>query len=140
MEGRQSVETYRRLVASAAEAHFNGLRMWGGGTFLPDGFYDACDEAGLLVYHDMTFAQGNHGPSGSPTEEAEIRHQVRRLSAHPSIAVWDGCNEVRGDRPGAVMRGGGRRGGAFLGTGRRGWDRVWWQAVALVFAFSARYR
>lgn len=104
----------RRIVQSAADANMNMLRVWGGGVFLPDAFYEAADEAGLLLYHDMQFAQFGHEPppvygnisrnessGGSgvvPNRdpfhvERELRHQVRRLSHHASIAVWDGCNE-----------------------------------------------
>jgi beta-mannosidase len=57
LEGRQSVEAYRALVASAAAAHFNMLRVWGGGVFLPEEFYSACDEAGIMVFHDMMCAR-----------------------------------------------------------------------------------
>jgi beta-galactosidase/beta-glucuronidase len=53
LEGRQSVEAYSALVASAAAAHFNMLRVWGGGVFLPEEFYSACDEVGIMVYQDM---------------------------------------------------------------------------------------
>ena len=61
--------------------------------FLPDVFYDACDQLGLLVYHDMQYAQEGHSPVAGKQQDAELRYQVRRLSTHPSIAVWDGCNE-----------------------------------------------
>eukprot|EP01062_Namystynia_karyoxenos_P017405 TRINITY_DN163_c0_g1_i1.p1 TRINITY_DN163_c0_g1~~TRINITY_DN163_c0_g1_i1.p1 ORF type:complete len:1043 (+),score=341.75 TRINITY_DN163_c0_g1_i1:110-3130(+) len=93
LEGRLSGEAHRRLVRSAADAKMNTLRVWGGGIFLPDEFYDACDEYGILLYHDMQFAQRGHSPKETPTQAAEFRHQVRRLSHHPSIAIWDGCNE-----------------------------------------------
>jgi hypothetical protein len=53
LEGRQSVEAYRALIASAAAAHFNMLRVWGGGVFLSEEFYSLCDQAGIMVYHDM---------------------------------------------------------------------------------------
>lgn len=48
------------------------------------------------IYHDMMFAQGNHAPAVTPTQTAEIQYQVRRLSSHPSISVFDGCNECNG--------------------------------------------
>ena len=58
MEERRSLaEAHRRLVYSASDAGFNTLRIWGGGIFLPDVFYDACDEKGIMLYHDMMFAQ-----------------------------------------------------------------------------------
>ena len=52
-EGRQSADAYSALVASAAAARMNMLRVWGGGLFLPNVFYDACDAAGVMVYHDV---------------------------------------------------------------------------------------
>ncbi len=93
LEGRDTAERQRRLVASAAAAGFNTIRVWGGGVFLPKAFYDACDERGLLVYHDLMFAQSGHAPRGTITERNEIRYQVRRLSSHPSLFLWSGCNE-----------------------------------------------
>lgn len=56
LEGRQSVEAYRALVSNAAAANFNMLRVWGGGVFLPEEFYSACDAAGIMVYQDMMCA------------------------------------------------------------------------------------
>lgn len=93
LEGRLSGPAHRQLVASAVGANMNTLRVWGGGIFLPDAFYDACDDLGVLVYHDMQYAQQGHSPKATKTQDAELRHQIRRLSAHPSIVMWDGCNE-----------------------------------------------
>jgi beta-mannosidase len=94
LEGRYSADAVTRLVASAAEAHMNILRVWGGGIYQSPAFYDACDALGLLVLHDIQYAQNGHSPKdGSPSHKAEIQHQVRRLSHHASIAVIDGCNE-----------------------------------------------
>ena len=63
MEGRMSGEAHRQLVRSAVEAGMNTFRLWGGGMYLPPSWYDACDEFGMLIYHDQMFAQGNHGES-----------------------------------------------------------------------------
>ena len=52
-EARLSADAYRRLVISAAEGGFNMLRVWGGGSFYHDAFFDAADEHGVLIYHDM---------------------------------------------------------------------------------------
>lgn len=93
LEGRLDPVAIRTLVASAAAAHFNVFRFWGGGMFAPAAFYDACDEAGLLLYHDMQYAQGGHSPANTSTQEAELRHQMRRLAPHPSLAMVDFCNE-----------------------------------------------
>jgi hypothetical protein len=93
MEGWMDADAHTVLVKSAVEAKMNTLRVWGGGMFLPDAWYDACDELGILVFHDMQYAQDGHSPQGSAEEDAELRHNIRRLSHHPSIMVWDGCNE-----------------------------------------------
>ena len=65
-------------TAMAVAGGMNTLRVWGGGAFLPDAWYDACDEAGVLVYHDMQYAQSGHAPAACDNERAELRHQVRR--------------------------------------------------------------
>ncbi|CAK9054165.1 Casein kinase I [Durusdinium trenchii] len=93
LEGRMSGEAHRLLVRSAADGGMNTLRIWGGGIFMPDEFYDTCDELGLIVYHDMMYAQSGHAPEKNQVQDTELRHQVRRLSSHPSIVIWDGCNE-----------------------------------------------
>ena len=96
LEGRMDGEAHRILVKSSADAGMNTLRVWGGGIFYPTAFYDACDEYGVLVYHDMQYANtggGTHGPLPTPTQDAELRHQIRRLSHHPAIVLWDGNNE-----------------------------------------------
>ncbi|CAK0819957.1 unnamed protein product [Prorocentrum cordatum] len=93
IEGWMDAGAHAELVKSAAAANFNTLRVWGGGMFLPDVWYDTCDELGLLVYHDMQYAGQN--PRATPTQDSELRHQVRRLSHHASIVIWDGCNECQ---------------------------------------------
>ena len=95
LEGRLSDVAHRTLVASAVAARMNVLRVWGGGVFMPEAFYDACDEAGLLLYHDLMYAQRGHGVRATPTQAAEISYQVRRLAAHPSLAVWAAVNEAK---------------------------------------------
>jgi len=106
------------MLRSSLAAKFNMVRVWGGGAYLPSTFYQTADVLGLMVrgnsciactsltacantlyllsqvFHDMMFAQRGHSPSpNSTTQEKELRHAVRRLSAHPSIVVFDGCNE-----------------------------------------------
>ena len=97
LEGRQSAAAYVQQVRSASAAHMNVLRVWGGGIYLPSAFYDACDEEGVLLYHDMAFAgDGRVDPYGNALEDAELRHQLRRLSSHACIGQWDPCNECGG--------------------------------------------
>ena len=94
LEGRWSDQRHRTLVQSAAAAHMNMLRVWGGGAVLPQSFYDACDEEGIMLYHDLMFVgEQNHSAVHTDTVREEIRHIIRKLSAHPSIVLWSGCNE-----------------------------------------------
>lgn len=97
LEGRLSAEAHHQLVDSAAAGGMNTFRIWGGGIFYPDAFYDAADELGMIMYHDAMYSgDGRVNPYGNDIEDAEIRYQIRRLSHHPSIAIWDACNECFG--------------------------------------------
>lgn len=103
LEGRYSASSIRRLVQSAAEANFNTLRVWGGGVYEPRTFYDACDDFGILLYHDLMFTWGSvdasinvTGTNSSAIARVELNHQLKRLSHHPSIVMWSACNECGG--------------------------------------------
>ncbi|MBB4051021.1 beta-mannosidase [Devosia subaequoris] len=88
----------RDLLKSAKAANMNMLRIWGGGQYEPDWFYDLCDELGILIWHDFMFACMSY-PSDRTflkSVETEITQQVHRLSHHASIALWCGDNEVIG--------------------------------------------
>jgi beta-mannosidase len=77
------------------ETGFNMVRVWGGGNYLPDAFYEACDELGILVWQDFMFACATY-PEDEPFATLvarEAAHQVARLSCHPSLALWCGGNE-----------------------------------------------
>jgi len=93
LEGRMSADAHTQLVRNAVAGGLNTLRVWGGGMFLPEAWYDACDEMGIMIYHDMQYAQGGHSPANTTDQTAELQHQIRRLANHPSIVMWDGCNE-----------------------------------------------
>ncbi|NQX11859.1 glycoside hydrolase family 2 protein [Microbacteriaceae bacterium VKM Ac-2855] len=86
---------YRRRVQDAVDANMNLLRVWGGGLYESDDFYDACDEAGVLVWQDFLFACAAYAEEDWLAEEveAEARGAISRLSAHPSLAIWNGNNE-----------------------------------------------
>lgn len=95
---RITPETVSDLLESAKAANYNMLRVWGGGQYEPDWFYDLCDELGLLVWQDFMFSCMPY-PSDRPflaDVATEITQQVRRLSHHASIAIWCGDNEVIG--------------------------------------------
>ena len=88
-------EKYDHLIESAAAANMNMLRVWGGGYYESDRFYELCDEHGLLVWQDFMFACALYPATESFLESVkdEVRYQVRRLQSHPCIALWCGNNE-----------------------------------------------
>jgi beta-mannosidase len=95
---RITPEVVRDLLESAKAVNMNMIRVWGGGQYEPDYFYELCDELGLMVWQDFMFACMSY-PSDRPFLEdvrTEITQQVRRLSHHASIALWCGDNEVIG--------------------------------------------
>jgi beta-mannosidase len=92
---RVSRERYRTRLRQAADAGVDLVRVWGGGIYESEDFYDACDELGLLVWQDFPFACAAY-PEEQPLRgevEAEARENVARLMPHPSLALWNGNNE-----------------------------------------------
>jgi beta-mannosidase len=89
---------YRALLRQAADANMNMVRIWGGGVYEPEVFYDVCDELGLLVWQDFMFACAPYpekGPDFVENVRAEAAYQITRLRNHASIAVWCGNNECQ---------------------------------------------
>ena len=86
---------YRKRVAQAAGANMNMLRVWGGGFYEDEDFYNACDEMGVLIWQDFMFACAAYPEEPSLAEkiEAEASYQIARLSPHPSVVLWCGSNE-----------------------------------------------
>ncbi|XP_041827729.1 beta-mannosidase [Melanotaenia boesemani] len=85
----------KNLLQSAVDANMNALRVWGGGVYEQDLFYNLCDEMGIMVWQDFMFACAMY-----PTEDdfintvrEEVIQQVQRLKSHPSIIIWSGNNE-----------------------------------------------
>jgi beta-mannosidase len=93
---RITAEEEQQLVADAAAANMNMLRVWGGGRYASEALLQACDEQGMLLWQDFMFACAMvPGDSAFLTElTQEAHYQVRRLRAHPSVALWCGNNEV----------------------------------------------
>jgi beta-mannosidase len=88
-------DRYARRMRQALDAGMNLLRVWGGGRYEAEDFYELADEQGLLVWQDFLFACAAYPEEGVlPAEvEAEAREQVTRLAAHPSLVLWVGNNE-----------------------------------------------
>jgi beta-mannosidase len=92
---RVTPDRYRFLLQSAVDANMNMLRVWGGGIYEDDRFYELADELGLLVWQDFMFACSMY-PGDEPFVEnvrREAVENVRRLRNHPSLALWAGNNE-----------------------------------------------
>jgi beta-mannosidase len=94
--GAMPAERYARLLDQAAGANMNMLRVWGGGIYEHDAFYELCDARGVLVWQDFMFACAAYPERELAAEvELEARAQVARLRAHPSLALWCGNNECQ---------------------------------------------
>jgi len=86
---------YEERILQAASANINLLRVWGGGIYESDDFYDVCDERGILTWQDFLFACAAYSeeePMRSEVE-AEARDNIVRLMPHPSLVIWNGSNE-----------------------------------------------
>ncbi|MEL6667796.1 MAG: sugar-binding domain-containing protein [Bacteroidota bacterium] len=93
---RVSPEQYDSLIQTVKEANMNMIRVWGGGIYEENLFYDLCDQNGILVWQDFMFACSLYPdlPAFHATIREEVRENIIRLRNHPSIAVWCGNNEV----------------------------------------------
>ncbi|MCX6251000.1 MAG: glycoside hydrolase family 2 protein [Bacteroidetes bacterium] len=88
--------SYRALIKNAVDAHMNMLRVWGGGIYENNIFYDLCDENGILVWQDFMFANGMYPGDKDflSNVRAEAGQTIIRLRNHPSLALWCGNNEI----------------------------------------------
>ena len=93
---RRSPERTRRLLEDARLANMNTIRVWGGGCYPDDWFYDICDELGLLVWQDFMFACAVYELTDEFEQNirTEAVDNIRRLRHHPSLALWCGNNEM----------------------------------------------
>ncbi|MFM5687239.1 glycoside hydrolase family 2 protein, partial [Aeromonas caviae] len=98
LPSRQTPARYRQLLGDAVAANMNMLRVWGGGMYEQDIFYELCDELGLLVWQDFMFSCALYPSTPDFIEDvvSEIAQQIDRLSDHPCLALWCGDNEVIG--------------------------------------------
>lgn len=117
---RISDDHYRHLISSAAKANMNMLRVWGGGIYEDDRFYDLCDEYGILVWQDFMYACAQYPTDKAYLENyrAEAEYNVTRLRGRACLALWCGNNEMEW----------------FLGNGVGGdQNQHWRKAYAKVF-------
>ena len=96
MTARITPERTRRLLEDAKAANFNCIRVWGGGHYPSDEFYDICDELGLIVWQDFMFACAVYELDGDFEKNitAEFYDNIRRLRHHASLGLWCGNNEM----------------------------------------------
>jgi len=94
-QDRVSPVRYKKLLDDAVAANMNMLRIWGGGIYEDDIFYQLCDARGILVWQDFMYACALYPGNGSflKTAAKEAVEQIERLRQHPCIALWCGNNE-----------------------------------------------
>ena len=93
---RTTLDHYKVLLKSAAEANINMLRVWGGGIYESDLFYNLCDEVGIMIWQDFAFSIAQL-PDNEPFLQSirqEVSDNIIRLRNHPSIVLWCGNNET----------------------------------------------
>lgn len=93
---RMTKNDYRKILTMAKDANMNMLRVWGGGIYESDDFYDLCDSLGIYVWQDFMFA-GAMVPGDKAffnNVKEEVKYQAKRLRHHKSIVLWCGNNEV----------------------------------------------
>ena len=102
---RVTRERTRRLLEDARAAHMNTIRVWGGGYYPGEDFYDLCDELGLLVWQDFMFACASYDLTEAFEENvrAEVRDNLRRIRHHASLALLCGNNEMESFVPGKLF-------------------------------------
>ncbi|HEY2964216.1 MAG TPA: glycoside hydrolase family 2 protein [Pyrinomonadaceae bacterium] len=93
---RITKDKYRFLIKSVRDSNMNMLRVWGGGIYEADEFYELCDEMGIMVWQDFMFACSMYPANQEFLDNvrAEAIDNVKRLRNHPSIVLWAGNNEI----------------------------------------------
>ena len=93
---RYSRERTERLIRDCIEAHFNCIRVWGGGIYPDDYFFDLCDGYGIIVWQDFMFACSVYPEDKEfiSNVEQELTDNIKRIRNHPSLGLWCGNNEA----------------------------------------------
>ncbi|XP_006872780.1 PREDICTED: beta-mannosidase [Chrysochloris asiatica] len=94
-QDRVTSDLLRLLLQSVVDANMNTLRVWGGGIYEQDEFYELCDQLGIMIWQDFMFACALYPTSQSFMDSVreEVTYQIKRLKSHPSIITWSGNNE-----------------------------------------------
>ncbi|MFM7709341.1 MAG: glycosyl hydrolase 2 galactose-binding domain-containing protein [Ferruginibacter sp.] len=94
--GTMNRDKYRHLLTLAKEANMNMIRVWGGGLYEDDIFYELCDSLGIYVWQDFMFACAMYPANRSLLDNVhmEVKQQIQRLKKYQCIAVWCGNNEI----------------------------------------------
>ena len=92
---KADTNVYKRIINTAVESNMNMLRVWGGGIYENDLFYDLCDEKGIMVWQDFMFACAMYPGDSSfiSSVKNELKDNISRLRNHPSLVLWCGNNE-----------------------------------------------
>lgn len=95
---RMTRQRFEQIIKDAKDANMNMLRVWGGGWYEKEEFYDACDKYGILLWHDLMFSCSTYPAQEWFLEsvEHELRDQIKRLKSRTCIALWCGNNECLG--------------------------------------------
>jgi len=94
--GRTTAERYKPLLTAARDANFNLLRCWGGAPVPKDGFFDLCDELGLMIWQEFPLACGKYEGTAAYLRvlDQESQSIIRRLRSRACLAIWCGGNEL----------------------------------------------
>jgi len=92
---RVTRERYEQCIKDMLEVNINGIRVWGGGIYESEDFYNFCDQQGIVVWQDFLFACAAYPETPEMFEEValEVEEAVNRLESHPSLVIWCGGNE-----------------------------------------------
>lgn len=96
--GLMNESRFNKIVEDAKNANMNMLRIWGGGWYEKEAFYDACDKYGILIWHDLMFSCSTYPAEDwfLKSVEQELKDQINRLKSRTCIALWCGNNECLG--------------------------------------------
>jgi len=94
--GSVTDEDYEKLLNAATESNINMLRVWGGGYYESDRFYDLCDQLGILIWQDFMFASAYYPDRDWFTDQVckEAAATIKRLRTHPALALWCGNTDI----------------------------------------------